>query len=89
MCKYFFWSFNRVCVLAKALSPNFSIVFWWKILRGLTQKPANCMKICGIVRVHQTQEAYRVDEIQSTYFEMDEAPSRILFYLLVYKLRVH
>ena len=47
------------------------------------------MKICGIVRVHQTQEAYRVDEIQSTYFEMDEAPSRILFYLLVYKLRVH
>ena len=89
MWKYFFWSFDRVCVVAKALSPNFSIVFWWKIQRGLTQKPANCMKIRGIVRVHQTHETYRVDETQSIYFEMDEAPSRILFYLLVYKLRVH
>ena len=27
MWKYFFWSFDRVCVVAKALSPNFSIVF--------------------------------------------------------------
>ena len=64
MCKYFFWSFNRVCVVAKALSPNFGIVFWWKIQRGLTQKPANCMKIRGIVRVHQTQETYRVGEFK-------------------------
>lgn len=44
------------------------------------------MKVRGMIKVHQTQETYRFDEIRSTVL-MDEASSRILFYLYLLKVQ--